>query len=636
VGAEFQVNSYTTGCQGTHHAVDAASDPDGNVTVVWSSFPCFGRPSQDGSDSGVYAQRYDAFGLRRGSEFRVNTYTTSDQGFPSVASNAAGDFVVVWTSLDQNRPGHGVFGQRFDRSGEPVGGEFQVDVAPVVNLHPSVASDAAGNFVVAWTSYTPEFRPVSVVARRFAASGAPVGSEFRVDTATTAELVSGGDVAMRADGRFVVSWTVASDLGWGSRVRVRRFDSAGVPQGDELNLCSFLRTCHEPSVTMDSGGAFVVAWSEHYSSPWEFNVAAARYDAAGAPRGTIFPVGGFPRWSPSAAADSSGNLIVAYSTAEVMSVYAERFGGLVPGPAVVDAAPSGGSNGNRVLEPGESVDFAPSWRNVNGSALTFAGRGVAFTGPAAAGVGYALLDDAADYGTVANGSQAPCSDCYSVGVTSEGQRPSTHWDALLTEQVTPDALGQTSIRPLHVGGSFADVPKTAPSYRFVETVLHQGLTAGCRSGEYCPGDPITREQMAVFSLLGRYGAAYLPPPCAVPVFGDVPAASPYCRFIEDLSRRGIASGCGDGNYCPGATVTREQAAVFLLRTLDAALQPPACAAPNMFTDVAEDSPFCRWIEELVRRGIASGCGDGKFCPRSPTTREQMAVLTTQTFGMTLY
>src|SRR6266700_1731230 len=63
------------------------------------------------------------------------------------------------------------------------------------------------------------------------------------------------------------------------------------------------------------------------------------------------------------------------------------------------------------------------------------------------------------------------------------------------------------------------------------------------------------------------------PPACVPgqgMFNDVPASSPFCPYIEELARRGITGGCGGGNYCPSALVTRQQMAVFLVKTLDAA------------------------------------------------------------------
>jgi hypothetical protein len=250
-------------------------------------------------------------------------------------------------------------------------------------------------------------------------------------------------------------------------------------------------------------------------------------------------------------------------------------------------------------------------------------------------VSYALTDAAGSYGTVANAATGQCSDCYQAGVGFGGTRPSTHWDATLTERLTPDALGQTKPWLVHIGDSFADVPKTSGYYRFVETLLHKGVTGGCSADSYCPTSAVTREQMAVFTLVGKEGTGYGPAACTTPVFGDVPATSPFCRWIEELARRGVVSGCGGGNYCPTDPATREQMSLFLLRTLDPTLDPPVCGPP-MFGDVPASSPFCRWIEELARRGITSGCGAGIYCPTNPVTREQMAVFITATFGLSLY
>ena len=60
-----------------------------------------------------------------------------------------------------------------------------------------------------------------------------------------------------------------------------------------------------------------------------------------------------------------------------------------------------------------------------------------------------------------------------------------------------------------------------------------------------------------------------------------------------------------------------------------------CAAPP-FNDVPAASPFCPWIQELAHRGITGGCGGGNFCPTAPNTRGQMAVFLTKTFGLLLY
>jgi hypothetical protein len=189
---------------------------------------------------------------------------------------------------------------------------------------------------------------------------------------------------------------------------------------------------------------------------------------------------------------------------------------------------------------------------------------------------------------------------------------------------------------LHVGSTFTDVAASNGFYRFVETMVHRNVTGGCSATAYCPANPTSREQIAVFVLVSKEPPGYVPPACGTtPMFPDVPVTSGFCRWVEELARRNVVGGCGGGNYCPGASVTREQMAVIVLRTLDPALQPPACGTP-MFADVPAASGFCRWIEELARRGVVTGCGGGNYCPTAPVTREQMSVFLTVTFSLTLY
>ncbi len=112
---------------------------------------------------------------------------------------------------------------------------------------------------------------------------------------------------------------------------------------------------------------------------------------------------------------------------------------------------------------------------------------------------------------------------------------------------------------------FADVPCSSPFASWIQELVHRQITAGCGGGDFCPNSPITREEMAVLLLLADQGAGYLPPP-ATGLFADVPVSSPYARWIEELSRRGITAGCGNGNFCPLVPATRAQMAVFLAAT----------------------------------------------------------------------
>ncbi len=305
-----------------------------------------------------------------------------------------------------------------------------------------------------------------------------------------------------------------------------------------------------------------------------------------------------------------------------------------PQTLAVDPVATSASDGNGVFEPGETVFVQPSWKNLKTSSLPLRGFVSGWTSGLAAT--YTVLDGEARYGVLAGGATASCTPgtgrCPQVGIALS-TRPQTHIDIPLVEVLSN---GDTATWPIHVGLSFPDVPKTAGFYRFVETLLHRGVTAGCAAGNYCPSDAVTRGQMAVFLLVSKEGSGYTPPACTTATFGDVPCSSGFARWVDELAARGVTAGCGGGNYCPATAVTRAQMAVFLLVTKEgsAYVPPPCVTAP--FPDVPCASGFAKWVQELVARGITAGCGGGNFCPGSPATRGQMAVFLTATFGLTLY
>jgi hypothetical protein len=109
-------------------------------------------------------------------------------------------------------------------------------------------------------------------------------------------------------------------------------------------------------------------------------------------------------------------------------------------------------------------------------------------------------------------------------------------------------------------GRFADVPTNHPFCGFIERMADDGITSGCGGGNFCPDDPVTRGQMAVFieAALGHASTS------CTGQFADVPTDHVFCRFIEHLAADGITSGCGGGNFCPDNPVTRAQMAVFLV------------------------------------------------------------------------
>ncbi len=141
---------------------------------------------------------------------------------------------------------------------------------------------------------------------------------------------------------------------------------------------------------------------------------------------------------------------------------------------------------------------------------------------------------------------------------------------------------------------FLDVPPANLFHSAVWLLVHNDVTAGIGGGNYGVNNGTLRQQMAVFLLKGKYGVCYAPPPCAH-LFPDVACPSTFADWIEALAAEGITGGCGGGNYCPGNPVLRQQMAVFLLKAEHgSAYAPPACtgafvdvACPSSFADWIE-------------------------------------------------
>ena len=114
-------------------------------------------------------------------------------------------------------------------------------------------------------------------------------------------------------------------------------------------------------------------------------------------------------------------------------------------------------------------------------------------------------------------------------------------------------------------GVFPDVPCPSTFANWIEALAAEGITGGCGGGNYCPANPVRRDQMAVFLLKAKHGSSYVPPPCSGD-FADVACPSTFADWIEQLAAEGVTGGCGGGNYCPLNNVTRGQMAAFLVNT----------------------------------------------------------------------
>ncbi|MDH3402885.1 MAG: hypothetical protein OEP45_04645 [Acidobacteriota bacterium] len=275
VGAPFPINELTPGAQ---IGADAARQPNRSFVVVWQS------DAADGDGTAVRARLFSARGNPISSEFTVNETTVGNQWRPRVATDALGNFVVVWIGPDQQD--HAVFARLFAADGAPLGREFQVNSqTPLVQPWVAVGRNGSGDFLVSWAA---RLSSEDVKAAAFDASGAVALPEFVVNT--SGNYPSGGGVAsgMRSDGGFVVAWVGEHDAGGPgptTDVFQRRFAADGSPLSGEFQLSDpgegGAYYSIRPDVGVDESDNFLVVWHTQLNLAWG-GVYGRRTDAGGA------------------------------------------------------------------------------------------------------------------------------------------------------------------------------------------------------------------------------------------------------------------------------------------------------------------------------------------------------------------
>ncbi|MBM6593486.1 cadherin domain-containing protein [Microvirga pudoricolor] len=206
-----------------------ASLADGGWVVTW------GSDGQDGSGSGVFQQRYDSLGQPffkdggRAVDKRVNDVTAGPQDDAKVAGLPDGGWVVVWSSQGQDGrdSSFGIFQRRYDKAGVSTEGDKLVNVETNGSqTQADVAVLADGGWVVTWQSYGQDGDGAGVFQRRYDRLGNEVESE-KIVNAYTAGDQSSARIAPLADGGWVITWTSYEQDGYHYGVYQQRYDANG-------------------------------------------------------------------------------------------------------------------------------------------------------------------------------------------------------------------------------------------------------------------------------------------------------------------------------------------------------------------------------------------------------------------------
>lgn len=267
---------------GVLDAPDIAADGAGNFIVVWRD------TRADAGGSGIYARRFSSAGLPTGTVFRANATSTGEQQEPSVAVAPGGAFLISWHVRDQANPSNGddIYARRYSAAGVALDTqEFRVNSTTAGHQRfGATAAGPDGSYVLAWYSAGQDGDGEGVYVRRFGSNGVALSAESAVNTTTKGNQIN-PTVAVGADGHFVVAW---QGLGNGDRsgIFAQRFDASGAPQGSQFRLNARTGNVqNSPSVGMDAAGNLVAAWdSFNQAGPsTQFDVFAQHFPAVAGP-----------------------------------------------------------------------------------------------------------------------------------------------------------------------------------------------------------------------------------------------------------------------------------------------------------------------------------------------------------------
>ena len=274
VGNEITTNTDITYVQ-TNPTV--AMDAAGGYVAVWQS------TAQDGDQEGIFAQRYDADGIAVGSAWQVNTEVTNDQSYPAIAMDAAGNFVITWQSEAQDQASSwGIYAQRYSADGTALGSEFLVNTSSTTNHqnYPDIAMDSSGNFVIVWQG-DGAGDSNGVFGQRFNNLGVAQGGEFLINTYIT-DTQWQASVDMNASGEFVVAWSSETQDGGSWGVYAQIFNADGSVNGSEFQVSDVTTGGQgRATVAMKDNGEFVIGWTQ-YNDGSSRGINARVFDASGA------------------------------------------------------------------------------------------------------------------------------------------------------------------------------------------------------------------------------------------------------------------------------------------------------------------------------------------------------------------
>jgi len=316
LGSEFLINTTTALSQ---ERPKVAVNGSGVFVVAWMSETGIDTLKRD-----IYVRIYDNQGNALTGEIKVNEQDTLDQTYPDVDIDSLGNFVVTWQS-EQLDGSYDIYGQMFDNNGNKIGSNFLVNTYTNSDQKfPSIAIDGEGNFVITWQSFLQDGSQYGVYAQRYDKTGVKIGDEFKVNEYWES-YQRAPRVAMNSQGIFVIVWQGANQDGSGYGVYVKGYNPDGSVRFNETLVNEYTENDQfYPDVAIDKSGNFVVTWGSQYQDGDGWGVYAKRYDSIGNVISGEFRVNSqtqYDQSDPAVAVKELGDFVVVWNSTDVNNYY---------------------------------------------------------------------------------------------------------------------------------------------------------------------------------------------------------------------------------------------------------------------------------------------------------------------------
>ncbi|MBI9038750.1 MAG: T9SS type A sorting domain-containing protein [Bacteroidales bacterium] len=352
LGDNFKIYNDTTNANQSSPSI--STDIAGNFIVSWID---------SGNDyCAIYAQRFTSEAVPIGNAFKVNNDTgESYQACNEIMEDKDGNFTIIWEDHSIGNNGD-VFAQSYLNDGTPIEDNFKVndDIGSENQIGPSIAKDNNNNFIIAWTDerhFNYDYNYGDIYFQRFSGNGTTLGNNIKVNDDTLSNVAQyGASVASDAEGNFVIAWDDCRNGYWGD-IYAQRFSNDGTALGNNFRV-NYLSAWvnYGSKVICKKNGDFIIVWGDSEDGGkdgkpmsqqndkeilkpelskekknTEPDIYAQQYFSNGTANGANFKVnddiGGTQQTNPDIAIDTNDNYIICWQDKRsgVWAIYIQRY-----------------------------------------------------------------------------------------------------------------------------------------------------------------------------------------------------------------------------------------------------------------------------------------------------------------------